>query len=108
MSIRCVSQLTLQKKAEYIRPNRNTHCVNGSLTTAHGRVALDRGIRVLLEDANTRLLYCDTDSIIYATSRCSLAQLPCHGEILGKFKGRWGPSRQRPPATLTPLALPFR
>ena len=50
-------QVTLQKKAEYIRPNSNTHCVNGSLTTAYSRMALDRGIRSLLEDANTRVLY---------------------------------------------------
>ena len=63
-----IVQLTLQKKPEYIRPNRNTHVVNGSLTTAYGRCYLDMGMRYLLKDPNTKILYCDTDSIIYGTS----------------------------------------
>ena len=52
-----IVQLTLQKKPQYIRPNRKTHVVNGSLVCAYARVQLDKAMRHLLKDPDTKILY---------------------------------------------------
>ena len=72
-----IVQLTLRSKKEYTKPSRQSHIVNGAMVTSSGRCELDKGFRILLKEKNAQILYCDTDSIIYALPRNIKDTLPC-------------------------------
>ena len=72
-----IVQLMLRSKKEYTKPSRQSHIVNGAMVTSYGRCELDKGFRILLQEKNAQILYCDTDSIIYALPRNTKDALPC-------------------------------
>ena len=78
-----------REKNEFVRPNNRINVVIAAYTTAHARLKLYSVLKCLGE----RVLYCDTDSIIFKSEKSPNVQqyIPPLGDFLGELTSELKP-----------------
>ena len=77
--------------ADHVQNSRNVNAVYGVFTTSYARISLYKH----LDRLGKRLVYCDTDSIVYMPPDDDNAyEPPMHAHFLGKFKDELPPGEE--------------
>jgi hypothetical protein len=85
-----IVQVMYQKKSlEFVPGTNATNIYIAAVTTAWARIRLYR----IMRHVNQRVLYCDTDSIIYEASQNEDENLPC-GAFLGELTNELKPNEK--------------